>query len=406
MEQAKLYEFDEVKQWKKRFGAKFNPDSGQQLSKVLYEDMGYCPTKVTTNEKPSVDQAALESIDHPMIKTLLRIRKLEKTKSTYLRNIVRESVNGLIHPFFNLHTVKTYRSSSSDPNFQNIPVRDPEIREIVRRAFIPRLGHRIGGSDFSGIEVRVAALYHKDPNMLKYLNDLTTDMHRDMAMDCYMITDPKQVTKNTRYCSKNMFVFPEFYGDYFRNCAKSLWEAISKMKLTLSDSTPLKEHLRSNGIKSYEKFEKHIQDVEDRFWNEKFFVYKKWKENWLKAYERRGYFDTLTGFRCQGVMKKNDVINYPVQGVAFHCLLWSLIQLQRWMREQKLRSKIIGQIHDEITKDLHNDEFMYVLKKERQIMCEDIREEWKWLKIVPLDIEASFADVDRPWNETKPVVIE
>src|SRR3989304_8808524 len=72
VEQAKLYEFDEVKQWKKRFGAKFNPDSGQQLSKVLYEDMGYCPTKVTTNEKPSVDQAALESIDHPMIKTLLR----------------------------------------------------------------------------------------------------------------------------------------------------------------------------------------------------------------------------------------------------------------------------------------------------------------------------------------------
>ena len=178
------------------------------------------------------------------------------------------------------------------------------------------------------------------------------------------------------------------------------------MKLTLTDNTPLKEHLRSNGIKSYEKFEKHIQDVEDRFWNEKFFVYKKWKENWLKAYERRGYFDTVTGFRCQGVMKKNDVINYPVQGVAFHCLLWSLIQLQKWMKEQELKSKIIGQIHDEITKDLHNDEFMYVLKKERQIMCEDIREEWKWLKIVPLDIEASFADVDRPWNETKPVVIE
>src|SRR3990172_3817692 len=101
VEQAKLYEFDEVKQWKKRFGAKFNLDSGLQLSKILYEDMGLKPTKVTANENPSVDQGALESIDHPMIKSLLRIRKLEKTKSTYLKGVAREAVNGLIHPFFN-----------------------------------------------------------------------------------------------------------------------------------------------------------------------------------------------------------------------------------------------------------------------------------------------------------------
>mgnify|MGYP001597732478 CR=1 FL=1 len=400
-ERTKLYEFEEVKQWKRRFGVTFNLESSHQLAKVLYEDMGCKPSKMTENENPSVDQFALESIDHPMIRSLLRIRQLEKTKSTYLGNIVRETVNRKLHPFFNLHTVKTFRSSSQDPNFQNIPVRDPEIKEIVRRAFIPRPGHRIGGSDYKGIEVRVACLYHQDPSMLKYLNDPASDMHRDVSMDCYMIEDTELVTKNIRYCGKNKFTFPEFYGDYYKNCAKALWDAISQMGLKLTDGTPLKEHLRDKGIKSYQRFERHIEDVEYRFWNEKFPVYKQWKEDWYRAYEKKGYFDTLTGFRCSGVMEKNDVVNYPVQGVAFHCLLWSLIQLQRWMKQEKLRSKIIGQVHDEITKDLHNDEFMYVLRNERKIMCEDIKEHWIWLKIVPLDIAVSFAGVDRPWNEAE-----
>jgi len=311
--------------------------------------------------------------------------------------LIRETDKGELHPFFNLNTVKTFRSSSSQINFQNIPKRDKEITKLIRGAFYPSAGHRIGGADYSGCEVKVACCYHKDPEMIKYIKDPSTDMHRDTAMDCFLLKQD-EVEKMIRFATKSNFVFPQFYGDYYVHCAENLWGAITDLNLEKPDGTPLKQHLADNGIKSYRAFEKHIQGVENKFWYEKFNVYRRWKESWVKGYEKRGYIDTLTGFRCQGFMGRNDVINYPVQGSAFHCLLWSLIELQKWLKKEKTESRIIGQIHDELTQDLCPDEFEMVLKKERQVMCEDIREAWPWL-IVPLEVEFSFAEVDRPWSE-------
>ena len=99
----------------------------------------------------------------------------------------------------------------------------------------------------------------------------------------------------------------------------------------------------------------------------------------------------MTGFVCSGVMSKNDVYNYPVQGPAFHCLLWSLTRLQKELNERNMRSHIIGEIYDSIIGDVHKDEVEDYLVMAKRIMTEDIRKEWPWI-IVPLVVEAEIGE--------------
>jgi DNA polymerase I-like protein with 3'-5' exonuclease and polymerase domains len=110
--------------------------------------------------------------------------------------------------------------------------------------------------------------------------------------------------------------------------------------------------------------------------------------------------DTLTGFRCSGLIGRNDCINYPVQGSAFHCLLWSLIRLNRWLRTQKKQTQIIAQIHDSIVMYTAPEEAEEVIAMTRRIMCEDIRRVWPWI-ITPLEIEAEITPVDSDWSTKK-----
>ncbi len=393
----------DVKDWKRNFRNAFNMDSPKQLATVLYDHMQIKPSKFTASGAPAVDKEALDKIkdDVPFIDHLLTIRKLKKARDTYLANIIRETVNGYLHPFFNLHTVKTFRSSSGSPNFQNIPTRDPEIGRIIRRAFIPREGCRFGGIDYGGMEVKISACYHKDPAMLRYIRDTSTDMHRDVTSDCYKLSK-SEVSSNARKVGKNAFTFPVFYGDYYINCARNLWNGISDMNLETNSGIPIKEHLQSKGISSYSKFESHIKSVEYDFWNRRFKMYKKWKDDWMTAYQKTGYFYMHTGFTCQGLMSKNDATNYPVQGAAFHCLVWSLIRMHAWLRDNNFRSKVVGQIHDEMVFDIYESEMDDVLAKAKQIMTVDLLEAWKWI-IVPLEVDGKFCDVGESWFDKKPV---
>jgi len=388
-----------VRVWKKKLGSKFNIDSNPQLAKVLFQYLDYEPVKMTEKNNPSVDQEALESLNIPEVNLILKLRKTQKMKNTYIGNIRRETVDGFLHCVFNMHIALTYRSSSNNINFQNNPIRDPVMGKTIRRAFIPREGRMILEADYGGIEVKVGTCYHKDPVMFEYINDPSQDMHRDMSMECYIL-EQKEVTKDIRYCGKNQFVFPEFYGSYYAQCAKHLWDSISSMKLITTSGIPLKKHLKAEGIKSYVGFEKHIETVEEDFWGRRFKVYDKWKDKHYKKYLKKGYFDTLTGFRCQGLMSRNDAINYPVQGSAFHCLLWSLIKINKILKKKKFKTCIIGQIHDSIVLDVVPNELDDVLSILRKVMCEDIKKYWKWI-IVPLDIEIEATEVDQSWSMKK-----
>lgn len=411
--EARIGQTEVMRVWRK-FYKQPNLESDAQLGDILFDKMGFTPAGKTQGGQYAVDEEALSKIDDSFITDYLQIRKLKKAVNTNLRGILREVVDGKIHCFFNLHTTRTYRSSSDSFNFQNIPVRNQEIANLIRRSFIARRGRRIVEVDLKGAEVRVAACYHKDPRMIEYILDESKDMHRDMAMECFMLPQA-EVTKQTRYCGKNMFVFPQFYGDWYKDCARHLWEAMDKLHLETVSGMPMAKHLARKGIRSLGAcdsnedpepgtFEAHIQRVEREFWRERFPIYAAWKRKWYTQYQERGWFQTLTGFICQGYMRRNEVINYPVQGSAFHCLLWALIRLVREeLPRRKMKTLIVGQIHDSIVADVPEEEVQDYVALVHRIIVKELPKEWPWL-IVPLDIEAEASPVNGNWAEKTKIV--
>jgi hypothetical protein len=293
------------------------------------------------------------------------------------------------------------------------------MRDLIRRAIIARMGHRLIEVDVKGIEVSIAHCYHQDPVMESYIRDPSKDMHRDMALEIYKLTreelgDTKaRPGKDVRYCAKNKFVFPEFYGSWWLECAVNLWNAIDQMNLTTANGTPLHDHLRKKGIKGLGSqsrknptpepgsFGAHLKKIEAHFWGERFPVYAQWKEDWFRAYVRRGWFKTKTGFICQGYMGRNDAINYPVQGAAFHCVLWVLIQLVNVeLRKAGLRALPVGQVHDNIISDVPDHEVEEYVALVRYLMIEKLPQVWSWIT-VPLEVEVEQSDIHGPWSEMK-----
>jgi DNA polymerase-1 len=401
------------RQWRKHFGEKTNLGSRAQLGVVLFEIMGLKCTQWTPTGRPTVDVEVLSALKIPFVDKLLEVERCKKVRSTYLRGILREvDSDGFLHPFFNLHIPVTYRGSSDHPNFQNMPIRNPEYAELIRRAFIPRSpNHYLVEADYKGIEVCAAACYNQDPVLIEYIKDPSKDMHRDMALECFLL-NKRQVDKKIRQTTKNSFVFPEFYGNIYTACATDLWNDIDRYNLKLPNGIGLKKHLRKFGIKRLGdcdpktdpkagSFEKLIYEVEQDFWTNRFFEYAEWKRKWYSDYQSRGYIDTLTGFRQEGIFKRNEIINYPIQGSAFHCLLWSLIQLVKTeLRKYKLKSKIIGQIHDSIVGDVPNGELRDYIQLLQEVMVDKLRKHWKWI-IVPLTVEFEVAPKGKSWFEKK-----
>ena len=396
--------------WKQKYGLKMNFGSREQLGDIVFNELELAKGVRTATGRYKADKAALENIDVPFLEWYTKLEQFKKAKGTYLNGIQRHTdAEGFIHPFFGLDTVRTFRGSCADPNLQNIPIRDPIIKKLVRRAFIPREPNRhIVEHDFSGVEVKVAACYNRDPNLLRYVKDPTTDMHRDMAMRCFMLSK-KQVSKKPRDCTKGHFVFPEFYGDWYLSCAQSLWRDIDKMKLKTKDGVPLRKHLRSKGIKKLGAcvmgetpvrgtFEYHIKQVEKDFWGIRFKVYDQWRWEWWEDYLDRGYFDTLTGFHISGALDRKKVINYPIQGSAFHCLLWCLIRINKLLRKYKMKTKLIGQIHDSVIADVLHRELKDYIEIAHQVMTIDLCKHWSWI-IVPMKVDAEIAPMGRSWFE-------
>jgi DNA polymerase-1 len=97
-------------------------------------------------------------------------------------------------------------------------------------------------------------------------------------------------------------------------------------------------------------------------------------------------------------MGRNDATNYPAQGSAFHCELWSFVELDRIMQEENWDTKLVSQIHDDIIFDVNPDELEHVAKTIKKVTTKDLPKAWPWI-IVPLDIEMSLCPVDRPWAE-------
>ena len=408
--EKKFYETDFYKGWKKSTTQTINITSDDQLSKYLYNVLEITPPNRTDSGRGSTNEETLALLNIPELNILIERSKLLKIRDNYLDGFIREQVNGVLYPFFNLHLVDTYRSSSNSPNFQNIPKRDKKAMHIVRSAIYPRKGHQLLEMDYSGIEVAIAACYHKDPKMIKYITDPKSDMHGDMTKQIFKIDKWDRSLPEHSYlraATKNSFVFPQFYGDYWAKCAKNFcsnWLMLPETKwkpgigIEVFEGVTISEHLINNGIKSYKAFEQHLKKIENDFWNNRFPVYQEWKNEHWDLYQQYGYFTSKTGFTYSSVLSKNKVINYPVQGAAFHCLLWSFIKITEAFEKRGFQTKLVGQIHDAFVLDVYPPELERVHKLITRIATKDILKAYPWIN-VPLSIDTELCPIDGSWAE-------
>ena len=297
-------------------------------------------------------------------------------------------------------------NSGSRPNFQNIPARDPKMKSMIRKGIIPTKNYRIGESDFSSAEVITSSCYHKDPTFIKYLIDPTTDMHRDLTSLLFILPadmlknknytdDQKKLAKMIRFYGKNNWTFAQFYGDWFGSCAPNLWANVVEAGLKLPTGITVREHLESKGIYELGTMEKweptqgsfleHCKEVEDQMWNVRFPVYTQWKKDIVEFYQKYGFIENFFGFRFQGYMDKKQCANFPIQSCSFHLLLYTLNEVQKFITKNKLKTRIIGQVHDSCISSIHKDETYFYLKGMSDIV-NNLPNKFPWL-IVPIEIE-------------------
>lgn len=356
------------------------PDLGSKggvttdMSELFFKVMKLEPLRHTDYGKPALDDDFLSKQDLSLCKMISRLRKLNKTKSTYLSGYLTEVIDDTIYPNSNLHLVRTYRSSMSNPNAQNIPNRDEEAKKLVRSGIIPPDGYRIATVDYGSHEVRIIASYFKDPVLI---NEVKTghDFHGDFAKALKL--DEQRPWKEARYDSKNAFVFPMFYGSWYESIARDL---------------------RSRG---YEITDSQVQSVEKMFWN-KYAVTKENQQKLIDFYQTHGYIELCWGHRRRGIISRNQIANSCVQGTAFHCLLWSLNRINKLRRLEGWKSYIPAQIHDELFCYVHESETKYFVETVTRIMQEEIVAENDFI-LVPLLAEWSFCDLGQPWYTKKSV---
>lgn len=390
----------EARAFLEHFGRPLNITSDNDLGKLFYEVLG-APAVKTAKGNYKTDKDTLNTLNLPFVDKLLQMKRLEKARGTYLGQFAREVFDGKMHPFFDLHIPVSYRSSSSNPNFQNLPKRDAEIKRIIREGIIPRFNCVLGEIDFSGAEVSTSLCYHKDKNFHNYLIDKTTDMHRDQALKLWMLDrhelenpdftrEQHKLAKKVRFFAKNDWTFAQFYGDWYDSCGRTLWEdSIEQNKLVLPSGMPLRDHINNQGIYDVEQFVEHCKICEDDLWNKRFPEYTQWKKDIVKFYQKTGYIETYFGFRFQGYMDKKQCTNFPIQGTSFHMLVKTLIEIEKFIIRNKLKTKIIGQIHDSVISDIYIPELQFYLQGVRDIVS-GLQDSLKWL-IVPMEVEAEIS---------------
>ena len=365
----------------------YRPSASADIGYFIYNILKVPATKKTLKGANAVDKEVMSKVNHPVIAKTLQWKKLQKLKDTYLTGILREAVDGYLHPYFNLHTVSTFRTSSSDPNFQNFPKRDKEVAGAIRGLLFPHKGNKLAEYDYKALEVSINACYNKDPNLINYILDPSTDMHRDTGEEifCYK---RGELPKYDRGIAKNSFVFPEFYGSYYKSTAPALWDRCS---------AGTKQHLESVGLGTYPKFEKHVQDIEKQFWNKRFKVYAKWRDDTYEEYMKNGVISSYVGFRYHAPMTRNEVTNCQAQGGGCHCLIWTFTQVTREINERGLKSCIIGQIHDSCVVSVEPSEESLIDYLFWYYGTQAIADHYKWIN-VPLKFEKAIGEVDASWD--------
>ena len=333
-------------------GEEFNINSTKQLGEILFEKLKL-PVYKKTKSGYSTDVDVLEKLksEHPIIEKILSYRQIAKLNSTYVEGLVTHinEHTGRIHTYFHQTVTATGRLSSTEPNLQNIPTRT-ELGKKVRKVFKAEKGKVFLDADYSQIELRILADMSQDEIMCKAFRE-DADIHTICASQIFNVPI-ENVSKQLRSRAKAVN-FGIVYG-------------ISEFGLA-----------EQTGINR-----KEAKQYIDEYLS-KYSGIKNYMESVVEDAKRNGYVDTRFGRRRYipelasnnyMVRKFGDraAMNTPIQGTAADIMKIAMINVYRKLKEEKLKSRVVLQIHDELLIEAHDDEkeiVAKILKEEMENAC-------------------------------------
>lgn len=353
-------------------GVKFNLASPKQLGEVLFDKLQLDPSaKKTKTGQYQTGEDVLNKLavkGHKIVDDILAFRELTKLKSTYVDALpaMIHPRTGRVHTSYAQAVAVTGRLSSNNPNLQNIPIRTARGREI-RKAFVPRdKEHILLSADYSQIELRIVAAISGDPNMCEAFR-LGKDIHTATAAKVYGVAEA-DVTKEMRYKAKSVN-FGIIYGQGAFGLADNL--GISR--------TEAKEII-DNYKREFAGIQKYMDDTVN-FAKENGYVQTVMgRKRWLRDINSSNF--TVRGFA------ERNAINSPIQGTAADMIKLAMIRIHKAMQQEKLRSKMILQVHDELVFDAHKSEADTL----KALILENMRAALPLPNNVPVEAEVGAGD--------------
>ncbi|WP_336996766.1 DNA polymerase I [Leclercia sp. UBA7405] len=330
-------------------GEPFNLSSPKQLQTILFEKQGIKPLKKTPGGAPSTSEEVLEelALDYPLPKVILQYRGLAKLKSTYTDKLplMINPKTGRVHTSYHQAVAATGRLSSTDPNLQNIPVRNEEGRRI-RQAFIAPEDYVIVSADYSQIELRIMAHLSRDKGLLTAFAE-GQDIHRATAAEVFGL--PLDSVTNEQRRSAKAINFGLIYG-------------MSAFGLSRQLNIPRKESQRYMDL-YFERYPGVLQ----------------YMERTRAQAKEQGYVETLDGRRlylpdikssnaARRAGAERAAINAPMQGTAADIIKRAMIAVDAWLEKEKPRVHMIMQVHDELVFEVHKDDLEAATHKIHELM--------------------------------------
>ena len=330
-------------------GQPFNLASPKQLQEILFDKLGIKPTKKTPSGAPSTDEDVLQelALDYPLPKVLLEYRGLAKLKSTYTDKLPKmiNPQTGRVHTSYNQAVAITGRLASSDPNLQNIPVRTAEGRRI-REAFIAPPGSHIVSADYSQIELRIMAHLSKDAGMLQAFAN-NEDIHRHTAAEIFGVERDAVDNEQRRYAK--VINFGLIYGMSAFGLAQNL-----NIERSAAANYIERYFARYPGVREY--MDKTRDIAKQKGYVETYFGRRLWVPE----------INSPNGMRRAGA--ERAAINAPMQGTAADLIKLAMIAVDIWLKSEKLKTKLIMQVHDELVLEVPENELELVKVKLPELM--------------------------------------
>ena len=347
-------------------GVEFNIASPKQVGEVLFDRLKIVdkPKKTKTGQYVTSEEV-LESLKgkHEIIGKILEYRGLKKLLGTYI-DALPQLINpqtGHIHTSFNQTVTATGRLSSSNPNLQNIPVRNEDGKEI-RKAFIPDEGCEFFSADYSQIELRIMAHLSQDPHMIEAFRE-NQDIHAATAAKIYK-EKLEDVTREQRSKAKTAN-FGIIYGI-------SVFGLAERLNIDRKEAKELIDGYFENYPHVKEYMDKSIQAAREKGYIETIF-------------RRRRYLPDINSRNAvvRGYAERN-AINAPIQGSAADIIKVAMVRIYRRFREEGIRSKMILQVHDELNFSVLPEE----KEKVQQIVISEMESAYKMK--VPLQADCGW----------------